>query len=77
MPAGPINSVDQVAADAGFHERGMIAALEEDGRLTPHIGLGIHIDGEAAVPRSTAPRLGADTDTILASLNTKDPGGNA
>lgn len=76
VPAGPIYSVDQVAGDVGLRERGMIAALEEDGRLTPHIGLGIQIDGEVAVPRSTAPKLGADTTPILASLDMNISGKN-
>lgn len=74
VPAGPINSVDEVAADPGFHERGLIGALEDDGRLTPHIGLGIQINGQAAVPRSTAPKLGADTQAVLARLSPTDSG---
>lgn len=65
VPAGPINSVDQVVADPGFHERSLIAALDDAGRLTPHIGLGIHVDGQPATPRSAAPRLGGDTDAVL------------
>lgn len=65
VPAGPINSVDQVVADPGFHERSLIAALDDAGRLTPHIGLGIHVDGQPAMPRSAAPKLGADTDAVL------------
>lgn len=70
VPAGPINSVDQVVADTGFQERGMIAALHEEGRLTPHVGLGIQIDQACATPRSTAPRLGADTEAVLAHVKT-------
>jgi crotonobetainyl-CoA:carnitine CoA-transferase CaiB-like acyl-CoA transferase len=70
IPAGPINSVDQVVADIDFQERGMIAALHEDGRVTPHVGLGIQIDQTCATPRSTAPHLGADTEAVLAHVRT-------
>ena len=69
VPAGPLNGLDGVAADAAFQERGLIAALEEaEGRLTPHIGLGIHIDGAPVVPRHAAPKLGAHSDEILSRL---------
>ncbi|MEM7074385.1 MAG: CoA transferase, partial [Pseudomonadota bacterium] len=72
--AGPINSVDQVVADAGFQERSLIATLDDGGRLTPHIGLGIHIDGQTARPRAAAPRLGADTDAVLGRQSSRKHG---
>ncbi|MEM9205392.1 MAG: CoA transferase [Pseudomonadota bacterium] len=69
VPAGPINSLDTVATDQRFHERGFIGALEDDdGRLTPHIGLGIQVDGAPVMPRHAAPRLGEHTEGILARL---------
>ncbi|MEM9498917.1 MAG: CoA transferase [Pseudomonadota bacterium] len=74
VPAGPINSVDQVVADAGFQERSLIATLDDGGRLTPHIGLGIHIDGQTARPRAAAPRLGADTDAVLGRQSSRKHG---
>lgn len=74
VPAGPINSIDQVVSDAGFQERSLIAALEDDGRLTPHIGLDIHIDGFPAQPRSAAPRLGAHTEAVLSRLPSRNRG---
>ncbi len=65
VPAGPINRIDEMAADPAFQDRGLIAALDDGERLTPHIGLGIHIDGQAAAPRAAAPRLGAHTHDVL------------
>ena len=67
VPAGPINRIDEMAADPAFQDRGLIAALDDGERLTPHIGLGIHIDGQTATPRAAAPRLGAHTDAVLNS----------
>lgn len=73
VPAGPINSLDAVVTDRGFHERGLIGALEDsDGRLTPHIGLGIHFDGVPSVPRHAAPTLGQHTKEILERLKTRE-----
>jgi len=69
VPAGPINRIDEMAGDAAFQDRGLIAALDDNGRLTPHIGLGIHIDGKTATPRAAAPLLGAHTNTFLNTAN--------
>jgi crotonobetainyl-CoA:carnitine CoA-transferase CaiB-like acyl-CoA transferase len=69
IPAGPINRVDEVAADADLQARGLFYALEdESGRVAPQIGLGIRIDGKMCVPRSLPPRLGEHTAEILATL---------
>ncbi len=68
VPAGPINRVDEVAADESLRLRGMFYRLEEDGREIPQVGTGIIIDGEANVPRSAPPRLGAHTQSVLQSL---------
>jgi crotonobetainyl-CoA:carnitine CoA-transferase CaiB-like acyl-CoA transferase len=69
VPAGPINSVDQVAADPELQARSLIFALEgEDGRLMPQIGLGIHIDGAPSIPASGPPTLGQHTAEIMATL---------
>lgn len=58
VPAGPINSVDEVVADGALLERGLFFALQDGDKLVPQIGLGIHIDGKQAVPRSGPPLLG-------------------
>lgn len=65
VPAGPIYSVDEVASDTDLIERGLFFLLEDDGRLVPQIGLGIHIDGQASQPRSAPPRLGQHNGEIL------------
>lgn len=65
VPAGPIYSVDEVASDTDLIERELFFLLEDDGRLVPQIGLGIHIDGQAARPRSAPPRLGQHNAEIL------------
>ena len=65
MPAGPINSVADVAADPHLQDRGLFYTLEEGSRRVPQVGLGIHANGRTAVPRSLPPDLGADTDSVL------------
>lgn len=72
VPAGPINSVDQVCADVDLVERGLFAALEDGERVTPHIGLGVQFDGKPISPRAAAPKLGAHTADILAALAPAD-----
>lgn len=65
VPAGPIYSVDEVVSDAALLDRGLFFLLEDGGRLVPQVGLGIHIDGVTARPRSAPPRLGQHTDDYL------------
>ncbi len=73
IPAGPINRIDEVTADADFLERGLFFALTDgSGRVVPQTGLGIHIDDQPCIPRSLPPRLGEHTEEILGRL----PGGN-
>ncbi|MFA5522093.1 MAG: CoA transferase [Castellaniella sp.] len=66
IPAGPINRVDDVAHDAALQERGLFFTLHDRGRMVPQVGLGIHIDGQTAQPRSAPPQLGEHTEAILA-----------
>ncbi len=66
VPAGPINAVDEVAADPLLAGRGLFYALEaDDGRVIPQVGTGIMVDGEAGAPRKAPPRLGEATRRIL------------
>ncbi|NHQ74903.1 CoA transferase [Roseovarius gahaiensis] len=66
VPAGPINSLDEVASDADFQDRGMFFALEQEGNgLLPQVGLGIQVDGAPCVPRSAPPRLGQHNEELL------------
>ena len=72
VPAGPINSVDQVVADETLLARGLFYRVANDeGRIVPQVGTGIVIDGAANVPRSAPPRLGEHTDAVLRDL--RDP----
>ncbi len=70
VPAGPINSVDEVVGDDAMRERGMFYTLHDEasGRFVPQVGLGIRIDDGIAVPRAAPPRLGEHTIEILERL---------
>lgn len=73
VPAGPINSVDELATDKEFQSRGLIfAASDGNGTVVPQVGLGIHIDDQWSVPRALPPRLGQHTDEILGQFRTGD-----
>ncbi len=69
IPAGPINSVDEVVADRALQERGLFFNfVDENGRSVPQIGLGIRIDEQFCVPRAAPPRFGEHTDEVLSAL---------
>lgn len=68
VPAGPINRLDEVAADQGLRDRGMVYALPHEDGVVPQVNLGIHIDGQCAVPTRSPPGLGEHTETILKEL---------
>jgi len=65
IPAGPIYRVDEVVIDKAFQDRGLFFTLVDGERRVPQIGLGIHVDGRVATPRSAPPKLGQHTDEIL------------
>lgn len=68
IPAGPINRVDEIAADPHLAARGLLYRLVDEGREIPQIGTGFQLDGAANVPRRAPPRLGEDTQAVLKSL---------
>lgn len=68
IPSGPINRVDEVAADPEMQRRGMIYAVETEGGLVPQVGTGIRLDGAGNVPRSAPPALGEHTREVLDGL---------
>ncbi|WP_291650586.1 CoA transferase [Bosea sp. (in: a-proteobacteria)] len=68
IPSGPINRIDEVAADPEMRRRGMIYAIEAEGGLVPQVGTGIRLDGSGNVPRSAPPALGEHTREILDGL---------
>ncbi|KJK22196.1 acyl-CoA transferase [Burkholderiaceae bacterium 16] len=65
IPAGPINSIDQLTADTPLREDGMFFAMQGTAGLVPQVGLGIRFDGNSAVLRTSPPALGQDTERIL------------
>jgi crotonobetainyl-CoA:carnitine CoA-transferase CaiB-like acyl-CoA transferase len=69
IPAGPINSIDQVVTDRALLERGMFyQAANLGGRPMPQVGTGILIDGAPNSPRLMPPHLGDHTDEVLREL---------
>jgi crotonobetainyl-CoA:carnitine CoA-transferase CaiB-like acyl-CoA transferase len=69
VPAGPINRVDEVVADAELQRRRLFFALRDGPeRVVPQVGLGIWIDDNPSVPRSAPPNLGEHTDEVMGQL---------
>ena len=65
VPAGPVNSVEDLAQDPELIARGLLYTAEIGGRRVPQVGLGIGIDGNNATYRSPPPKLGEHTAAIL------------
>lgn len=69
VPAGPINTVSQVFDDPQVKARGLRVDLPEAGGGTvPAVASPIVIDGERQVAKDASPRLGADTEAVLATI---------
>jgi len=71
VPAGPINTLEQVFADPQVAARGMrldLPATGARGGSAPSVRSPLTIDGERAAAGTAAPRLGEHTDAILESL---------
>ena len=69
VPAGPINSVADVFADPQVLARGLRVDLPDAaaaGGSVPSVRTPIVLDGIAQVAATASPRLGADTDAVLA-----------
>ncbi len=65
IPAGPINRLDEVAADRELHARGMLYSVPAFNTRIPQVGLGIRVDGTPETYRFAPPRLGEHTDAVL------------
>jgi crotonobetainyl-CoA:carnitine CoA-transferase CaiB-like acyl-CoA transferase len=68
MPAGPINTLDEVFADPQVKHRGMVLDLAEPeaaGGAVPMLRTPIVIDGEPQVAQSAPPRLGQHSAEVL------------
>ncbi len=65
IPAGPINRLDEVAADRELHARGMLYSVPAFDTRIPQVGLGIRVDGSSETYRNAPPALGEHTDAVL------------
>ncbi len=65
VPAGPVNSVDDIARDQELLARGLLYTADTGGRRIPQVGFGIGIDGANATYRTPPPKLGEHTASIL------------
>ena len=68
IPAGPINRLDEVAADRELQARGMLYSVAAFGTSIPQVGLGIRVDDSSETYRSPPPALGEHTDAVLRGL---------
>ena len=68
IPAGPINRLDEVAADRDLQARGMLYSVTAFGTGIPQVGLGIAVDGTADTYASPPPALGEHTGAVLSEL---------
>ena len=71
VPAGPVNSVDEVYADPQVRHREMIAEIAHPGLSTGTVrlaGFPVKLTDTPASLRRHPPRLGEHTDEILAEL---------
>ncbi len=65
IPAGPINRLDDVAADRELHARGMLYSVPAFNTRIPQVGLGIRVDDSSETYRLPPPGLGEHTDSVL------------
>jgi crotonobetainyl-CoA:carnitine CoA-transferase CaiB-like acyl-CoA transferase len=65
VPAGPVNSADEVASDQELMARGLFYTAQNEDRRIPQVGLGIAIDDSNASYRSAPPRLGEHNESVL------------
>ena len=68
IPAGPINSIDQLVKDAPLLESGLFFSTQGEKGLVPQVGLGVRFDGDSSVLRNAPPALGQDTERILKEI---------
>ncbi|WP_104203548.1 CaiB/BaiF CoA transferase family protein [Billgrantia saliphila] len=68
IPAGPINTVTEVFADPQVKHRGMQRTLTQGKVAVPQVACPLRFDGEPATSEVAPPRLGQDSDAILAEM---------
>jgi len=67
VPAGPIQRLDELAADEDLHACGFLYTIDGPDGPLPQVGLGIRFDGQAEGTQMPPPKLGAHTDSVLQS----------
>ena len=65
VPAGPVNSVEDLTGDPALLERGLLYTAEAEGRRVPQVGFGIGVDGSNSTYRLPPPRLGQHNESVL------------
>lgn len=73
VPAGPIYRIDEVVEDPHFRARGLFFNIERDGVDVPQVGLGVHVNGQAAGFVRTPPRLGEHSVAVLRDVLNYEP----
>lgn len=68
VPAGPVNSAEEVARDPELMARGLFYTATAGTRKIPQVGLGIAVDDSNATYRSAPPLLGEHNNTVLGGL---------
>lgn len=68
IPAGPINSVDQLVEDEYFQANGMFYRVASGSSTIPQVGSAMRLDDSTETLRSLPPRLGQHTGEVLQSL---------
>ena len=69
VPCGPINTIAEVFAEPQVRHRGMSRELPHPVSGTvPQVASPLRFGGVAALAERAPPALGADTDTVLASI---------
>ncbi|MEQ5802423.1 CaiB/BaiF CoA-transferase family protein [Halomonas sp. H10-9-1] len=68
IPAGPINSVSEAFADPQVQHRGMRRVLKRGELEVPQVANPLRFDGTSATSELAPPRLGQDSDALLAEM---------
>jgi crotonobetainyl-CoA:carnitine CoA-transferase CaiB-like acyl-CoA transferase len=68
IPAGPINDIAEVFGDPQVVARGMRRDLNSPEGPVPTVACPIVIDGQRVMSDKPSPRLGADSESVLAEL---------
>ncbi|WP_253443452.1 CaiB/BaiF CoA-transferase family protein [Halomonas sp. Y3] len=68
IPAGPINTLTEVFDDPQVLHRGMRCTLRRGELEVPQVASPLRFDGESATSAVAPPRLGQDSDAILAEV---------